>query len=100
MNTIAKFAAGAAIAGVLAAAAAAPAEAGVNVGIGIGVPVVGPGPGYGPHWCYYHPGACGNGGPGYVGTPAIGVYVAGRGYWGGHGWYGHRYWGGGGWRYR
>lgn len=73
-------------------ALAAPAQAGVT--IGIGVPVA---PTPGPHWCYYHPGACG---PAYVGTPVVGVFVPGHGYWDGHGWYMHRYWGHGGWHYR
>jgi hypothetical protein len=84
-------------------AATVPTEAQVSVGVGVGGP--GPGNGYHRHWCYNHPGACGNGGYAYagapvVGVPVVGVYVAGRGYWGGHGWYGHRYWDRGGWRYR
>jgi hypothetical protein len=92
MKTIGKLALGAALAGGLALAAAAPADAGVHVGIGIGIPVGG---GYGGgNWCYYHPNRCG--GP----APAVGVYVGGRGYWSGRGWYGHRAWGRGGWHYR
>jgi hypothetical protein len=85
----------------LALTAAVPAIAQVSVGVGVG------GPGYHGRWCYNHPGACRAGSRAYVGgpavavgVPAIGVYVAGRGYWGGHGWYAHRYWDHGGWRYR
>jgi hypothetical protein len=103
MKKIAKFALGAVAAGVLALSAAAPAEAGVSVGVGIGVPAS-PGPGYG-HYCRFHP--CGRPGVGVgVGVGPVGVnvgvggYVAGRGYWDGHGWYGHRWWGHGGWHYR
>jgi hypothetical protein len=84
----------------LVLAAAMPATAQVSVGVGVGAP------GYNQHWCYNHPGAC-RGGRGYVGgpavavgVPAVGVYVGGRGYWDGHGWYAHRYWNHGVWRYR
>jgi hypothetical protein len=87
-------------AGSLAVTIAVPALAQVSVGVGVG------GPGYNHRWCYNHPAACRHGGgyvggPGVaVGVPAVGVYVAGRGYWGGHGWYGHRYLDRGVWRYR
>jgi hypothetical protein len=102
MNSIKKFLLMTVAAGGLALAA--PANAQVSVGVGIG----GPGPGYHHPGCYNHPRACGVGaayvgGPGVgvaVGVPAVGVYVGGRGYWDGHGWYAHRYWGHGGWRYR
>jgi len=88
-------------AGALALTVAMPAFAQVSVGIGVG------GPAYHRHWCYTHPGACRGPGGAYVagpavavGVPAVGVYVAGRGYWDGHGWYAHRYWDHGVWRYR
>lgn len=92
MTKMTKWAIGAAVAAAMAFAASAPARASVT--IGIGVPVV---PVRGPNWCYYHPGACG---PAYVARPVVGVFVPGRGYWDGHGWYWHRYWGYGRWHYR
>jgi hypothetical protein len=97
MNTMAKLLVWSVAAGGLALAAAVPTQAQVSVGVG--------GPGPGRHWCYNHPRACGNGDRAYaagpaVGVPVVGVYVGGRGYWDGHGWYGHRYWDRGGWRYR
>jgi hypothetical protein len=104
MNRITKFALGAIAAGMLASAAAAPANAGVSV---IGVP--GPGYGYHDRYCRFHPcGRYGYGAPVGVGVGVgpvgvnvgIGGYVAGRGYWNGHGWYGHRWYGHGGWHYR
>jgi hypothetical protein len=103
MNTMAKLLVWSVAAGGLALTAAVPTQAQVSVGVGVG----GPGPGYGDHprWCYNHPRACANGGRAHaagpvVGVPVVGVYVGGRGYWDGRGWYGHRYWDRGGWRYR
>ena len=104
-----KLATAATLAGAAALAAVAPAEAGVSIGvglpgIGVGVGVGAPGPAYGPGRCanprfrYNHPGFCS--GPGYGPPPAIGVFVSGRGYWDGHGWYQHRFWGNGAWHYR
>ncbi len=93
MNRITKCALGAAA----LLALAAPADAQVSVGVGIG----GDHPG---GWCRYHP--CGRAAPVGVGvgvgpvSVGVGTYVAGRGYWDGHGWYAHRVWDHGGWRYR
>ena len=94
MNSITKLALGAAAA--RARVAATPADAQGSVGVGIG----------GGHGgCRYHP--CGRyAAPVGVGvgvgpvSVGVGTYVAGRGYWDGHGWYAHRVWGHGGWRYR
>jgi hypothetical protein len=100
MNRIAKLAIGAAMAaGVVAATV--PADAGVSVGIGIGIPGPGVGVGFGwghPHWCYYHPGACG----GYRGYGPLveGGYVRGYGWWHAGRWWGHRWGWHGGWAYR
>ncbi len=101
MKLITKLAMGAVIAAGLATPVAAPAQAGVSVGVGIGVP--GPGYGYRAHYCRFHP--CGRPGVGVgVGVGPVGVsvgtFVAGRGYWDGHGWYAHRLWRHGRWYYR
>ncbi len=41
-----------------------------------------------------------NGGPVFVGAPALGVFYPGRGYWDGHRYWANRYAWHGGWRYR
>jgi hypothetical protein len=88
MKTIAKLAMGAAMLGGLALTAAAPADAGVAVGINIGG---------GHHGCWHHR-HCG--GPVVVVGPRVGVFYAGRGYWDGHRYWGHRDRWHGHWRYR
>src|ERR1700722_20286004 len=101
MNRIAKLAIVMTLAGGTALAAMPAQAAGVSIGIGlpgIGVGVGAPPPAYGPGPCadpnyrYYNPGYCGA-------PPTVGVFVNGRGYWDGHGWYGHRYRDHGGWHY-
>jgi len=88
MKTFAKLAMGAAMLGGLALTAAGPADAGVVVGIGLG--------GGHHHGCRHH--RCG--GPVVVVGPRIGVFYAGRGYWDGHRYWGHRERWHGHWRYR
>src|SRR5580658_2124949 len=99
MNNIVKLAIGMTLAGGMALAVAVPADAGVSIGIGLPLvgppppPAYGPGPCADPNYRYYNPGYCGA-------PPTVGVFVNGRGYWDGHGWYRHRYWDHGGWHYR
>lgn len=101
MSSIRNFAAKAALAAGLAvstlAMTAPAAQAGVHVGIGIGVRA----PVHDSRWCYNHPRKCDRGyRAGYVAGPSIGVFYAGRGYWDGHRYWGHREHWHGGWRYR
>jgi hypothetical protein len=85
MKNLARLALGAAMLSGLALTAAAPANAGVAVVIGGGG-----------HGCRHH--RCG--GPAVVVGPRLGVFYAGRGYWDGHRYWGHRERWHGHWRYR